>query len=290
MNQAVQDMIKKYNCQNTHDYRQALKEIIQEIALLGLSRSDFFNSAAFYGGTALRIFHGLDRFSEDLDFSLTIPNSAFELESYFSYIQSELGSYGFEMHIDKKIKSVQTDIQSAFIKGGTLIHMIHIASVLPPISGVSSDEQLKIKVEIDTNPPIGATFEMRYQLLPVSFAIQLYDLPSLFAGKMHAFIARSWKHRVKGRDFYDVLWYLARDVSLNLIHLEARLRQSNHWTHAQPMTRASLLEILDWKLNDVNMDLAKRDASSFVKDVHSLSLWSPDFFNKVFHERLKVQA
>ena len=156
MHSAIESMLEKYKPKSIDDHKNALKEIVQEIALLGLFRSGFFNKAAFYGGTALRIFYGLDRFSEDLDFSLLSPKSDFNLSRYTKYIQNELGAYGFEMTVDEKTKSVDTAIKSAFIKGGTEIHLLKINSVKNPSKGVHGDEQYKIKVEVVTLPPAGA--------------------------------------------------------------------------------------------------------------------------------------
>ena len=160
-----------------------------------------FMRAAFYGGTALRIFHGLERFSEDLDFSLAEPDPVFRLDDYLDAVAAELGSWGFVMQVETKQKNAGSPIQSAFIKGGTLVHLVRIASVVPPVSGVPENELLKIKLEIDTDPPAGAGFEIGYRLEPIPFSVRLYDRPSLFAGKVHALLCRNWGQRVKGRDF-----------------------------------------------------------------------------------------
>lgn len=283
----VQDLLKRYDCKTTDDYRSALKEIIQEITLLGLSRSGFFREGAFYGGTALRIFHRLDRFSEDLDFSLEAPKADFSIETYASSVRDELAAYGFEVQVERKEKTEDSAVQSAFIKGGTLVHLLKIASLTPPVSGVPPNEQLRIKFEVDTDPPPGASYEVKYQLSPIPYSVRLYDLPSLFAGKLHAVLCRSWKNRVKGRDFYDYLWYLSHKVPPNLPHLEARMRQSGHWQHGEALDRPQLQELLEHRFGQVDFAQAADDVRPFIRDPRSLDLWNKDFFSSVTQDWLK---
>ena len=219
MMSSIQSMMERYQPQNAEAYRNALKEIVQEIALHGMSKSGFFQEGAFYGGTALRIFYGLHRFSEDMDFSLVHPNPSFALSDYLPAVEEELSAVGLKMRVEQKNKTKVTDIQSAFIKGGTLIQIISIQQtdeVLIP--GIHKQEQLKIKLEVDTNPPPGAGFELRYALRPVPYVVRLYDKPSLFAGKIHAVLCRNWARRIKGRDLYDYVWYLSQDTPVNLFH------------------------------------------------------------------------
>ena len=286
MTTPVQQMIEKYNCKNTADYKNALKEVIQEVALCGLSRSGFFKKAAFYGGTALRIFYGLDRFSEDMDFSLIAEEKDFNINIYFSYLANELLANGFELRIDRKEKSAESDIQSAFIKGNTLIHLLKIVPTAEEILGVSDTELIKIKFEVDTNPPEGATYEIKYGLLPVPYAVQMYDEASLFAGKIHAVLCRSWKNRVKGRDYYDYLWYLARGTKVNILHLQKRLEQSGEWTSTQKLTTQKVIELLCERFASINFENAKNDVLPFIADSRKLDLWNKDFFSTVTKEKL----
>ena len=184
MMSSIQSMMDRYQPQNAEAYRNALKEIVQEIALYGMSKSNLFQEGAFYRETALRIFYGLHRFSEDMDFSLVHPNPSFALSDYLPAVEEELSAVGLKMRVEQKNKTKVTDIQSAFIKGGTLIQIISIQQtdeVLIP--GIHKQEQLKIKLEVDTNPPPGAGFELRYALHPVPYAVRLYDKPSLFPEK-----------------------------------------------------------------------------------------------------------
>ncbi len=283
---AVESMLAKYNCKNTTDYRNALKEIIQEVALCGLARGAFFEKAAFYGGTALRIFYGLDRFSEDMDFSLKSPDEDFDLSRYFSALKDELESAGFDLTIEAKQKNSRTGVQSAFMKGNTLQHLLKVTPLLPPISGVPNNEMLKIKFEVDVNPPAGATFQNKYALLPSPYAVRLYDEPSLFAGKLHAVLCRAWQNRVKGRDFYDYVWYLSRGVKVNLFHLQKRLEQSGNWNSVDALTMDKLKQMLCERFRAIDFEDAKKDVAPFIADQRKLELWSADFFSGITQERL----
>jgi predicted nucleotidyltransferase component of viral defense system len=286
MHSSVQDMLRRYPLNTPDQQRNALKEVIQEIVLLGLSRGGFFHKGAFYGGTALRMFHGLDRFSEDLDLTLLEEDAAFNLSDFLPSVRDELGAYGFVLEAERKQKSIDTAIQSAFIKGDTLQHLLKINPVSPNITGIQPGEQVRIKLEVDTMPPAGATVDVKYQLVPIPFSVRLYDLPSLYAGKLHAILCRSWKSRVKGRDFYDFLWYVSREISPNLPHLEARMRQSGHWTEKAPLTGDTLQRLLRQRFETIDFDQAAADVRPFVRDVRALDLWSGAFFTSVL-DRVK---
>lgn len=288
MRSPVQDMLDQYNCKTTDDVRNALKEIIQEIALLGLSRSGFFSTAAFYGGTALRIFHGSDRFSEDLDFTLKEKDPSFDIEAYLPFVRDELGAYGFEMEVEKKQKNSDSQIQSAFIKGGTMIHLLKIASISPPVSGVAPNERLRIKFEIDTDPPKGAGTVVLYQLLPVAYSVTVLDPGSLFAGKVHALLCRNWKGRVKGRDFYDYLWYLSKSVPVNLFHLQNRMIQSGHLNSGEILTQEKLIQLLETRFSLTDFEQAASDVRPFIKNPESVKIWSAEFFTSVTKTKLLV--
>jgi len=289
MHSAVEEMLKKYELKTSVDKKNALKEIIQEISLLGLYRSGFYNYAAFYGGTALRIFYGLNRFSEDLDFSLTMENKNFELESHIKFIKEELASFGFDMTVEEKIKNNQSNIKSAFIKGGTEIHLIKISPNSDFISGINKNDQIKIKLELDTNPPLGASYEVKYQLNPIPFSVRLFSESSLFAGKIHAVLCRKWGNRIKGRDFYDYIWYLSRSTKLDIQHFENRMRQSGHWNEDKVLTKYELLELLKEKFETIDFNQAKEDVIPFIKDCRSVELWSKDFFIDISIQNLKIK-
>ncbi|MGE0074239.1 MAG: nucleotidyl transferase AbiEii/AbiGii toxin family protein, partial [Sphaerochaetaceae bacterium] len=238
-------------------------------------------------GTALRIFHGLDRFSEDMHFSLQSKDPNFMLEKYLPTIEKELESYGFSLEARFKPKQHLSAVQSAFLKGNTLVHMVGILSLSPPVAGIPSNELMKIKIEIDTNPPKGATFEQKYKLLPQPYAVLLYDKPSLFAGKLHAMLCRNWRHREKGRDFYDYIWYLSEGIPVNIGHLEARMRQSGHWTETGPLQIQTVQELLLRRFENLDFQRVKRDVMPFIAHPASLDIWSREFFSAVTLEQLK---
>lgn len=289
MNDAVSSMLAKYKCQSVEDYENALKEIIQEIALLGLWRAKFFEKAAFYGGTALRIFHGLDRFSEDLDFSLLKPSQAFDLARYLDSAKNELASFGLNAEIKKREKKTQGAIQSAFIKTGTLSNMLMIELPDRMIKKIPSNRLIKIKLEVDTDPPGGFETEAKYLLVPIPFSVALYKLPDLFAGKMHAILCREWKSRVKGRDWYDFVWYVGKDVPVNLKHLGERMKQTGHLDKNAELTKEKLVSMLIQKIDRVDFTAAKKDVMPSIKDPSSVAIWSKDFFGEVA-KRMRVQS
>lgn len=290
MTSALKDMLDSYHCRTADDYRRALREIVQEISLLGLYRGGFFSRAAFYGGTALHIFYGLDRFSQDLDFSLIKPDKTFDLSSYLKAVRDELGSFGLEMTVAKKTKTIDSPVESAFIKGGTRTQLLSIDPSKPVVSGIHPDELIKVKLEVDTDPPAGASFEMRYQLVPVPFSVRLYSEPSLFAGKVHVLLCRSWKTRVKGRDFYDYVWFLSRGTPLNVAHLQARMRQSGHISEKEVLTKSKILSTLERRFMKVDYAQAKSDVIPFIRDNSTLDLWSSEFFVSITESKLRFEG
>lgn len=278
MNQAVEDMLSKYSLNNQREVINALKEIFQEIALLGLWRAKFFEHAAFYGGTALRILYGLDRFSEDMDFSLLSENLEFSLEPYNSAIIAELESFGFEVLVETKQKTKYTAIESAFIKANTIQQMVTLNIPATIRNKIHNMNTIKIKMEVDTRPPGFFNTEMRPLLMPIPFNVRCYVKEDLFAGKIHALLCRSWKTRVKGRDWYDFVWYIARDISVNLRHLKARLVQSEHLNSDYKFDSNDLLERLREKISNTDFELAKQDVRDFLTKPGTIDIWSEEFF------------
>jgi len=274
-------MLSKYACRSTEDYTHALREIMQEIALLGLWRSKFFEKAAFYGGTALRILYGLDRFSEDLDFSLRSSMPGFDIDKYSPALEKELRAFGFDVQVEKRNKAVTTPVQSAFLKANTFSELLVISTDEAIVQAVPRGQVLKIKLEVDTDPPTGFFTEARYLLQPIPFAVQTYRLPDLFAGKMHAVLCRQWKNRVKGRDWYDLVWYAANHPELHLAHLEQRMRQSGHWPDSLAMDESVFRTLLYDKIDALDVDQARHEVEPFVKQPESLAIWSREFFQDV---------
>ena len=281
MNTAINEMLKKYSAESAEEQKNAMKEIMQEIVLCGLSRAGFFKKAAFYGGTALRIFYGLDRFSEDLDFSLLSPDPDFSLASYFPVLQQEVSAYGLRLEINEKIKTKESTIQSAFLKGSTREHIL-LFYADPKLAGsVAATENIKIKFEVDIDPPAGAEYENRYRLLPAPYEIRLYDLPSLFAGKIHAVLCRAWRNRCKGRDLYDYVFYLSRGAGVNMEHLRRRLVESGALSETDAFHLDDLKKMLYNRFDEIDYASAKEDVRGFIRDKGSLELWSPDFFRQI---------
>lgn len=281
MNEAIQQMIARYACPTRGDYVSALREILQQIALLGLWRAKFFEHAAFYGGTALRVLYGLDRYSEDLDFSLLKPAKAFSLGAYGDALRRELSSFGFEVSFEIRKRNPESAIASAFLKANTLQQLIVVKAGADLTRQMHANEALKIKLEVDTDPPGGFETESRVVLLPTPFAVRVFSLPDLFAGKMHALLCRKWKTRVKGRDWYDLVWYLGRHPRLRLSHLESRMRCSGDWTEDAPMSRGRLLERLRAAIRQLNVTQARQETDRFVREKSSLELWSREFFLEI---------
>ena len=281
MNNIITQMLAKYEIKNVDDEINALKEIIQEIVLSGLSRGSFFDVAAFYGGTALRIFHHLDRFSEDLDFALIEANSDFQLSTYFPYIEKELKAYGLNLEVSTKEKINESNITSAVVRGDTLEHILKFFPNDENNQYTHLLKKIKIKFEVDINPPSGANYEYKYKLLPSPHQIRVYDMPSLFAGKIHAILCRNWKIRVKGRDLYDYVFFLANHTSVNLELIKNKLIASNYIDPNSSFDILVLKKLLIAKFSVIDYKEAKEDVLSFIKDPQSLNLWNQDFFCEI---------
>ena len=287
MNTVIEEMLKSYQVDNIYDRKNAMKEIMQEIVLCGLSRAGFFKEAAFYGGTALRIFYGLDRFSEDLDFSLEQINLDFDLCSYFPVLEKEVKAFGLNVEIQEKEKTKDSNIRSAFLKGNTKEHLLLFYADERLVGSVAKNEVVKIKFEVDTNPPAFATYEHKYRLLPVPYEIRLYDMPSLFAGKIHAVICRGWQSRIKGRDLYDYIFYLSKAVTVNQKHLRARLIDSGYISENQECTLEEIKTMLKNRLDSIDFLQARKDVEPFIRDTSVLYIWNSEFFKQIT-EGLKV--
>lgn len=277
-------MINEHPIVTSQDKRNAVKEVIQEIVLCGLSRVGFFKENAFYGGTALRIFYGLDRFSEDLDFSLLKRNKDFDFDKYISGLEDELGSYGLNLIVSIKEKRVDSNIKSAFIKANTKELVLKFYSDDLLIKNIGDKELVKVKFEVDTMPPDFAGVEYKFKQLPIPYEVAIYDMPSLFAGKVHAVLCRSWKNRIKGRDLYDFVFYISKKTPINLKHLNARLVDSGYLELEQELTLEQLKQRLKEHFNSIDYKLAKEDVINFIKNTSKIDLWSSEFFSSITDE------
>lgn len=281
MNEAISRMLSRYDCRRVEDYVRALREILQEIALLGLWRSKFYEKPAFYGGTALRTLHGMDRYSEDLDFSLIKPMPNFDLARYTDALQKEIRSFGFDVTVTKREKTAVSPVQSTFLKMDTLKHLLVIEKAEEIVRQIPRGQALKIKIEVDTDPPPGFDTESGFLLQPIPFSVRVFTLPDLFAGKMHAILCRRWKTRVKGRDWYDLVWFAANHPRLHLSHLEQRMIQSSHLKRNENLTREAFTDLLSKAIEKLNVDQARREVEPFVKNPEGLKVWSKEFFHDV---------
>jgi len=281
MHDAISNMLERYECHTRDDYNNALREILQDIALLGLWRSKFFEHAAFYGGTALRLLYGSDRFSEDLDFSLLKTDDAFSLGNYGEALCREIRSFGFEVDFDDRKKARPSAVESAFLKANTYRQLVLIGVAEEFLHDLHPAKNLKIRLEVDTDPPGNFETETRYVLRPVPFPVRTYRLPDLFAGKLHAILCRKWKTRVKGRDWYDLVRYVAQHPQVRLAHLESRMRQSGDYTGDAELTPEVLQARLRRAVDGLDVEKARREVAPFIKDQRALDVWSREFFAEV---------
>ena len=264
MNSIYEDMLSAYDLSTEQRKRNAHYEIAQQVALSGLSRGGFFDEAAFYGGTCLRMFYGMQRFSEDMDFTLLKADREFDFTRFFQPIIDEFAFIGRKVEIRRKEKKSFSRVESAFLKDNTDVYDITFQTA----------RSIKIKLEVDINPPM--KFQTEYKLLmqPRSFMTRCLSLPDLFAGKMHALVFRAWKSRVKGRDWYDMEWYVRRGVPLNYGHLRERIREFS----GVDMTWTEFKRALTDRLATADIRRVKDDVAPFVTNPHELDIWSNEYF------------
>lgn len=272
----IKEWIESYTPKTNEDYNQALREIMQRVALAGLHRGRFFEKASFYGGTALRIFYGLNRFSEDLDFSLLKEDPEFSLDTYLKYIEEEFIALGLKVSVRTKVKSVESNIESAFLKSETIWSELLLEYSLPQI-GLTHSPSIKIKIEVDTRPPMGFEAEEKLLLKPYSFYVKCFKKEDLFAGKMHALLFRKWKNNVKGRDWYDLEWYIQKGISLNLNHFLLRAKDSGDWQY-DTITEGEFRELMNHRIEEVDIEKAKADVIRFIANPNQLDIWSKQYF------------
>jgi predicted nucleotidyltransferase component of viral defense system len=267
MDQIIKQMIEDRAAVSGKIDKRVVHEVLQQVVLAGLYRTDFFNKAAFYGGTCLRLFHGLPRFSEDLDFSLLNPDKDFDLSIFFDAILAEFSAYGCVAEIRKKNKSKSISVESAFLKSDTAIYDLE----------TNLQGKITIKIEVDTDPPSGFTTEALPLLTPFTFLTPCYVLPDLYAGKMSALMYRKWQNRVKGRDWYDFMWYVRRGVRLDLEHFNRRVMQFNPEI-LNPFTQDTFLAALRRKIQSTDIRAAREEVWPFVQNEQELKDWSKDYF------------
>jgi predicted nucleotidyltransferase component of viral defense system len=265
MNAFFNKALSRYPINNAKDRQNAIYEITQQVVLAGLHRGGFFDHAAFYGGTCLCLFHQLPRFSEDMDFSLLHPDEGFNFENYFQPIIDEFDSLGRKVEIKKKDKKTFGRVDSAFLKDNTDVYNV----------AFQTEKTIKVKIEVDTQPPLMFHTEQKAMTFPYAFMVRCFQLPDLFAGKMHALVFRNWKARVKGRDWYDFEWYIRWNVPLDFKHLQERIHEFN----CEDMTLEEFKAALKERLATTNIEDVKNDVRPFLRaDPRELDAWSNDYF------------
>lgn len=199
-----------------------------------------------------------------MDFSLLTPDENFDFTKYFRPVIDEFAIVGREVEITKKDKNNFGKVESAFLKDTTGVYDVSFRT----------DKSIKIKIEVDTQPPLNFRTEQKLLLQPHSFMTRCFTLPDLFAGKMHALVYRAWKNRVKGRDWYDFEWYVRHNVPLGFTHLAERVLQFND----EVLDKDSFIFRLKEKLMSANINQVKSDVLPFVRNPRELDIWSKDYF------------
>jgi len=275
----IQQRLDAYQCRTAIEEEHAIREITQEIVLAALGRGPFFKHALFQGGTCLRIFYGMNRFSEDLDFILREPDPDFQLREHLQNLTEELAAFGYQIEITDRAKAGMA-VQTAFVKDSSLGKLLQLqqADRTGPL------RKIRIKLEVDTNPPAASGATLEYLDFPFVSAVATQDIPSLFAGKLHALLCRK---QIKGRDWYDFIWYTARKAALNEAFLGAAIDQVGPWRGKSiPMDKKWAVKALEKKIKSIDWKQAANDAMPFVRanEQPSLALWSQEFFLRQLHK------
>ncbi len=281
----IHQKIKEYRVTDLNDQMNALKEVIQEVVLSGLARGGFFKIAAFHGGTSLRIFHNIDRFSEDLDFCLIKDVDNFSFSKYLSYVEKEAQSVGFNIEAYEKDKTNQNDIKVGYIKGNEKEHLLKFFPDSANLKFINKEMIFRIKLDLDMHPCKGANYEILDGLFPYPYKVRIMDLSTLFAGKIGAILGRNYKHRVKGRDYYDFIFYINKGVKVNPVYLKEKLIQDQLIDENDELTLDYVKSLLNDKFDHLDIKSAKEDLAHFVPDyLTKLSNWSNDYFKSLLDQ------
>lgn len=274
MNDAINQMLKRYDRHSLQEHDQVLREVLQEVALVGLWRGKFFEHAAFYGGTALRIFYGLDRFSEDLDFTLLSPNPHWNWHPFSEALKTELSAFGFEVSFEEKEKTTRSAIKSAFLKTSTVQELLKIGVHSTLLKNVHPETTIRIRVEIDTDPLLEYSCDYKFLSQPIAVPIRCVNEEHLFACKMQAALFRAWKGRVKGRDWYDMVWFIRRKIPFNL-EIFSKLNGRE-----EVLNREAFLKMAHDRIDHLDVPAAIEDIIHFVRDQEAIKrTWSKEFFH-----------
>lgn len=241
-------------------------EKFQNLILMGLSlRTDFFKHVAMFGGTALRIFHNLPRFSEDLDFTMDTSDPDFSFIPYKEPMQSFFTGVGLE-EVQINTKEQGKDVLSVSL-----------------VLSTNRSNSLKVKIDIEKSPfEVLPETETLYGSYPYQYPARVCTLSSSFAGKMDAIINRQWGNkRVKGRDWYDFLWYMRKGTDLDICWLEERMRAKGSLESAESLTPELLGEMFEERARSVDVREVLRDVRPFMTDSlekNSSDTWTADMF------------
>lgn len=274
----IEEIIKSYNPKTIDETKFVIRELVQKIVLIGLSKSGFFSHASFYGGTALRIFYDLNRYSEDLDFTLNYIDESFTLDPFINKIKEVALSYGLNLDIVTKNKKVETPIESAFAKLNTYQTFISLNLNQSMINLLHKDEVIKVKFEIDCSPALGFTNEIKWLDTPEFAKISVLDSSSLFAGKIHAILCRNYKNTIKGRDYYDFLFYIQKRIKPNMEYLKNKLIDTGKISKDDDFNIDILKNMLISRFSEINFEDVKKDASKFILNNDDLSYYSKELF------------
>ena len=269
----IQQRLDDYRCHSQQEEENALREISQEVALAALSRGNFFKKAVFQGGTCLLILYGLDRFSEDLDFVLKDVDQQFSFDPYIKNMAMEFQAYGYRLEVTDRSKADDT-VKKCFLKDDSLGKVLNLSH----LKGMTNMRKIKIKLEVDTNPPTGGGVENKFLDFPFPFAVTVQDVPSLFAGKSHALLCREY---TKERDWYDFIWYVSRNAEMNWKFLSSAIDQQGPWKGQNlKLDKRWYMREMTRMIENTNWNAAKEEMLRFLKppSLAGLDVWGKEFF------------
>jgi predicted nucleotidyltransferase component of viral defense system len=235
------------------------REFVQLLCLKILDEHKLFDNLAFTGGTALRVVYGMKRFSEDLDFSL-VRKEGYSFSRMSDVMSGALALAGLKSELKPKAEKT---VHSAMLKFPRLLKELGLSPL--------ENQKLSIKLEIDTNPPRGGHIQNRIIQRLYTFNIAYFDLPSMFATKLHACFFRSY---VKGRDYYDFLWYMGNNVKPNFTLLNNAIAQTHEKTPV--IDEGNFKEFLLQGIEKVDFKAARKDVERFLEDKSELRLFDTE--------------
>jgi predicted nucleotidyltransferase component of viral defense system len=265
--------IREYAPANPLEQENVLQELMQHYLLASLARAGLFKEAMFHGGTCLRIVCGMNRFSEDLDFLLKKSDPDFRWQGYLEAVRMDCEREGIRFEVQDKSQA-GTAVQKAFLKTDSIGKILAMDLPFERFHA----RKIRIKLEIDTRPPAGSSFTTSYLTFPVTTAITTQSMESGFALKLHALLCRPY---IKGRDWFDFVWYVARKTRPDLELLGKALEQQGPWAgQAMTVTMAWVRETLEKVILSIDWTVARNDIQRFLplREQQGLQVWGADFF------------